>query len=384
MEEEKKVKNSTTSSTKKVASKKTTKTINIKNKKTAKKELPKKSTSTKKETTKKVQKKQSTKPVEKKSTATTKLTKAEEKEILSKSKKVEKNKQKKQKEKTSKEKSKKEKNKKEEKTKLVLPKEWEQINKQKQKKKTTKEKVSSNTQKLGILLKDSLFEEVDEQTFIIERKESRKKSAKILIILLIIAIVAGLGIFLLIKYNEHVKKSLRIYDLYKIGDVVELKDSSRWYVIEQSDKDNPTVKILKETQIDINKDGIFNDSDKKKYNSTGNSTYDNKDTDGVAHYLENEYKKDLEDQNGKIEEVSLLNSKEYVKVRNKMGYGYEWTTDNWLANTALDTWWVISEQNKKIFSVTRIGSYKLYNPTDLHYVRPTIVIKKELINLIKD
>lgn len=375
MEEEKKEKKNTQ---KKVTSKKNNKTISIKNKKTAKKELPKASKNTKKEsTTKKIQKKQSTKPVEKKSSTSTKLTKAEEKEILSKSKKVEKNKQ-------QKEKAKKEKKKREEKTKLVLPKEWEQINKQKQKKKTTKEKVSSNTQKLGILLKDSLFEEVDEQTFIIERKENRKKTAKILIIIAIIAIVLGLGIFFLIKYNEHVKQSLRIYDLYEIGDVVELKDSSRWYVIEKSDKDNSTIKVLKETQIDINKDGTFNDADKKKYNSTGNSTYDNKDTEGVAYYLENEYKKDLEEQNGKIEEVSLLTSKEFVKVRNKMGYGYEWTTNNWLANTSLDTWWVISEQNKKIFSVTRIGSYKLYNPTDLNYVRPTIVIKKELINVIKD
>ena len=164
-----------------------------------------------------------------------------------------------------------------------------------------------------------------------------------------------------------------------------MRDQSIWYVVEDSGNREETVKLLKESLIDVNGDSKFNDQDKKRYNTLNESNYDVSNETSVAHYLETEYKNDLENSVGKISEISLLTSKEFVKIREKMGFGYEWTTGNWLASKTIGPWWVISSPKPdSVYTVTTTGSYKLTNANTFNYVRPTIVIKKEQVKKIEE
>ena len=149
-----------------------------------------------------------------------------------------------------------------------------------------------------------------------------KKFANILylILLFIIAVLIGIIIFLILKYNDDANDKFKIYDKYSIGDKVELSDGSIWYVVKDSDSSEMNVKLLKETILDLNEDGKFDDKDKKKYNSGNIAEYDITSDDSAAKYLNETYKKDLQEYVGKIEEVSLLTSKEYIKIRERMNF----------------------------------------------------------------
>lgn len=358
---------------------KNTKKVGLKNKKEAAKVLSKK-TSTKakktptKSTTKKTTKKVVPKETEKKVETPKKVEQPKVKKTTKKEepKKVVKKETKKTTKKTTK---------KEEKNKIVLPKEWQGINKKAKKEKeepAQKEKFSGR-------LKHSIFEEVDEKTFLLKKQKEKESIKKTFLGILIIAAIIGITVFILLKYNEELKKQLITYDIYTIGTKVELQDQSIWYVVEDSGNREETVKLLKETILDINGDSKYTDVDKKKYNTLNESNYDINNETSVAHYLETEYKKELENSVGKISEISLLTSKEFVKIREKMGFGYEWTTGNWLASKNLGSWWIISSpKSDSVYSVTTTGSYKLNNANALNYVRPTIVIKKEYIKKIEE
>lgn len=275
--------------------------------------------------------------------------------------------------------------------KKTIPKKTEKENKQitKEDKKVTEKPVepkkkkkiddTSITTKITIKLKDKIFEEVQEEDKSKKTKEESKKGKKKIIIIssIVILLLVITGV-LLIKYKGNVKKTLKIYEEYFVGEKITLKDNSIWYVIEDSENDSEFVKLIKETQIDINGDGVFNDSDKKIFSKEGNEEYDSLDKDGVAYYLENTYKEYLNTNVGTIKDISLITSKEFVKARTKMGYGYEWNEGNWLANEGLGTWWINASQNGKVYAVSRTGSYKLYDGNKANYVRPVITIDKEL------
>lgn len=265
--------------------------------------------------------------------------------------------------------------KKEEKTKLVLPKEWQVQPTKKKKNQSIKEEPGNLSSKL----KSRIFEEVSEQELKTEKNNNKEKTKKDLVKFALVLVALLIVVFIIIKYNDSLKKQLKIYDEYITGEKITLKDNSIWYVIEDSNNSNSTVKLLKETQIDVNNDGKFDAKDKKKYNSSNIATYDINDKDSVAYYLETEYKPYLIEKIGTIKNISILTSKEFVKARVKMGYGYEWQDGNWLANSNLETWWIDSAQNEKVYAVTKIGSYKLYNANELNYIRPVITIEKELI-----
>ena len=67
-----------------------------------------------------------------------------------------------------------------------------------------------------------------------------------------------------------------------------------------------------------------------------------------------------------------------------MNYGDEWKTSNWLAGSDYPTWWILSEQNSKVYSVTSKGTFILSTPNSSKYVRPTIEISKDLVTKIED
>ena len=271
--------------------------------------------------------------------------------------------------------------KKEEKTKLVLPKEWTQTKKKPETKTKKKVKEFTNTNTLTNIFKKSLFEEVDEQQYQEEKKIKHEKWKKKLIIIGIVFAVLIIAGVILLKVSTNVKKELALYDPYSIGQKVKLKDDSIWYVIDDSNSHSNVVKLLKETNIDSNNDNQVNDKDKMKYNKDDKAVYDTTLEEGAPYYLDHDYKKILEDKIGKIESIGLMTTKEFIKVRDRMGYSDEWTDGNWLANYKLGNWWLESELNQKVFTVSPKGSFNMVSPKNYNYIRPTIVINKDLIKV---
>ena len=268
-----------------------------------------------------------------------------------------------------------------EKPKLIIPKEWQEINKNVKKEKETE--VPTN--KIKGKLRSSIFEEIDEQTYLLKKQKEKDNIKKTFLIILIIAVIIALGIYLFFKFNDNLRKQLEKYELFTIGTKVQLKDESIWYVVNDSKEHDETVKLLKATAIDINGDNKFNAKDGKKYNSKSESVYDPKNENSVGKYLNETYKKALEEKVGPIIEVSLLTSKEFVRIRDKMGFGYEWSKGNWLANSSLGNWWVISSPREdSVYVVTSTGAYKLAFANVAYYVRPTIVIRKALVTKLEE
>lgn len=351
------------------------KSIKIKNKKEAEKILSKK-TNTSKVKKSSNKNKSSSKSVAKKNLPNIKSNQLENEKKVSDIKKKSNNSSSDKKIKTKKVEKKSKKNT-EIKTKLEIPKEWKSIA---PKTKTKTKEVTSNTTKLSGKIKESIFEEIDEYEFQVERKKQKEKIKKISLVLLIVAVTVVLVLYLLFKYNGYVKKQFKTYPSYSIGDKIVLKDSSIWYVVKDSSSSEENIKLVKENVLDISGDSKIDNNDKLKYNSNNNAVLDDKNENSVAFYLKNTYKNELQDKVGEVINIGLLTTKEYIKIRDKMGFGYEWSDGNWLANQSLDNWWIDSEQNGKVYAVNPNGSFKLYNAVSSNLVRPVIEIKKELVS----
>ena len=284
-----------------------------------------------------------------------------------------------------KEKEKKEKQKQKElkkkKGKIELPKEWKTINTKNTKIEKNKEEVPKTFKGR---LRSSIFESVDEQELEERKRKSRESLKKTIIIFLIIGITIAIIIYSLLKYNDFVRKQLAVYEPYRIGDVVKLKDESRWFVVSDSDSREETVKIISQNMIDINSDGIIDSNDYVVYNSTGKAEYDISDEYTVANLLHDSMRKRFESVLGNFDDMSILTSKEYVKIRERMNYGDEWSEGNWLASNDYKNWWILSDQNDKVFVVTSRGTFILTNPSKSYFIRPTLVINKDLVTKLEE
>ena len=264
------------------------------------------------------------------------------------------------------------------KTKLEIPKEWQAISKN-----TRKSREEEQEKTITTKLKRSIFEELDEREFKEKKAKEKAQFKKTVISILIFIAVIVVAVFLLMKYNDFVKSKFTAYDTYNIGDLVTLEDGSKWYVIENSGEKSDSVTLLKDNLLDVNKDGAVNEYDTLMYNTDNKSDYDIENENSVAYYLEYVYKPELEAAIGKVEEIRLLTSKEYIRARDKMEFGYEWTTTNWLAGLYLNYYWIVSSQNNKVYYVNGYGSYILCSPNKLRLIRPVITIKKELVKEVE-
>lgn len=263
-------------------------------------------------------------------------------------------------------KKKEKKTKKEGKTELILPKEWQK-------------KVSKKKNNLKERLQDTMFEKLTVEE-IVQKKERAKANFLKKGITLIIVIVSIILIFFVIDFISDGKGVLlNKYKEYNVGDKIILKDKSIWFVVSESDERNSKVILLKDKNIDINNDKKYDGNDKKAYNSDKKTLYDMKNKGSVAEFLEYTYKKELIKSIGDIKEVRLLKSKEFVNMRNRLNYPYEWKDENILAGNSLGVWWVEGGASNKVFAVTTRGAYKLFRPDDVNYIRPVIVIDKSLI-----
>lgn len=229
-------------------------------------------------------------------------------------------------------------------------------------------------------IRNSIFEEEKEEQKEIKKKEKVKRSTRKALITFAIMLLLFLGSIVVVnKLKGRMKSTLNMYTPYKTGELVILKDSSKWYVIADSSADKPTVKLLKELPIDLNENGNIDAGDQIQYSKDGKVEYDSSTEGSIANYLETKYKSELTEKVGKIENVSLLTSEEYVKARNKMGYSYEWSEGNWLASSTLGIWWLGSSKKNGVLVVTPKGNYRLYSVGQQGYVRPVITIDKDLV-----
>ena len=252
----------------------------------------------------------------------------------------------------------------------------------KKEKQVISQKKSTNLKQKDIKekIRNSIFEEEIEEQKEIKKKEKLKKSTGKALITFAIMLLLFLGSVVVVnKLKGRMKSTLNMYTPYKTGELVTLKDSSKWYVIADSSADKPTVKLLKELPIDLNENGNIDTGDQTQYSKDGKVQYDSSVEGSIANYLETKYKSELTEKVGKIENISLLTSEEYVKARNKMGYSYEWSEGNWLASSTLGTWWLGSSKKDGVLVVTPKGNYRLYSVGQQGYVRPVITIDKDLV-----
>lgn len=229
-------------------------------------------------------------------------------------------------------------------------------------------------------IKNSIYEEeIEEQNEINKKKKADKSTVKAIITFIVLILLFLCSVVVVNKLKGRMKSTLNMYTAYNTGEVVLLKDSSKWYVIADSSADKSTVKLLKELPIDINKNGNIDAEDQIQYSKDDNVQYNSNSEGSIANYLETKYKIELAEKVGKIEDISLLTSEEYVKARNKMGYSYEWTEGNWLASPTVGIWWLGSSKKNGVLVVTTKGNYKLYSTNQQGYVRPVITIAKDLV-----
>lgn len=233
---------------------------------------------------------------------------------------------------------------------------------------------------IGKKIKNTIFEEVDYETIKKENQINNRRFGKKSLIIGIVLIIASILLLIAINISSRIKKITASYNKYEIGEIIYLNDNSKWYVINDNGKSSEVVTLLRASQLDINEDGIFDDNDKLPFSNTGKTEYDTSDEGTAPYYIEKIYKKYLNEEVVKIQQISLMTSKEFIKVRDYMNFGYEWSEPNFLANDTLDVWWIDTVQSDKIFAVGPTGSYRLFETSKKNYVRPTITVKKDLLN----
>ena len=212
--------------------------------------------------------------------------------------------------------------------------------------------------------------------------KKKKDYKKILITsMLLLLLVVSITAYFHIK-DEPVKEE-KNYKKYKIGDKVELANNSIWYVIEASDNNKSYVTLLAEAPADINEDKKINASDVMQFDKENKANYNEEEESNIGHYLINIYRYKLTDISG-IRKVRLLESAEFVAIREAMSWDYEWEKENWLAGKSIGYWWLNSTQNGKVYVVNNQGSYSLQSANKKYYIRPVIEISKSEVKLIED
>lgn len=246
--------------------------------------------------------------------------------------------------------------------------------------KEERESYLTDTQFRG--LKAKFIEEVYVESYKEETKKNAKKASKKLLIVLIICAIIGVCLLFGYKfYKEKIREKLNMYPKYVIGDEVKLKDDSTWYVLEDTDGSEANVVLLSPGLLDVNADGKIDSKDTKIYSKNG-VKYDVKDETGLAYYLNNDYKTKLEAKIGELVDVSIISTKQFVEMRDRFGYGYQWKNGNILARNGGSGYWILSERNNKVYVVKADGTFKLENYTATKYIRPVITINKDQVTKV--
>lgn len=115
-----------------------------------------------------------------------------------------------------------------------------------------------------------------------------------------------------------------VYKKYNVGDIVTLKDDSKWYVIHDTDEYSKYVYLMQDKRIDINKDGFtvdvgsLSDPDRIPFDKNGSKKYDETVQGSVAYYLENDYRNSMTLNN--ILDFRLLTLNELEAIKEKINF----------------------------------------------------------------
>lgn len=184
-------------------------------------------------------------------------------------------------------------------------------------------------------------------------------SFKIIFLILCLCLLSGV-IFLVVKliFNDNKASFIHIsfnYKNYTIGEEVNFL-KKKWYVIEDTNKDNSYIFLLGTDLLDLNNDNLIDHNDRCEYKSIKKILLNFND-DGYSQY---------------VDSIRLLSSSEYVLLRNKMNLGYFWDKPNFLSGNYDDNWWIDSEKQHIYYSVNLNGTYSEENENSINYIRPVI------------
>lgn len=146
---------------------------------------------------------------------------------------------------------------------------------------------------------------------------------------------------------------------YTIGEEVYFL-KRKWYVVEDTNKNNSFVFLLGADLLDLNNDNLINYNDKCEYQNIKKILF-NFNNAGNLQY---------------VDSIRLLNSSEYVLLRNKMKLGYFWDKPNFLSGNYDSNWWLDSGKEHIYYSVNLNGTYNEENENSINYIRPVIKILK--------
>lgn len=198
------------------------------------------------------------------------------------------------------------------------------------------------------------YELIDKIEPIISFKKEKNDNVIFFMILSII-----ISVCLLLNINLYGRNIVYKYKNYNIGSTITLFNDSNWIVLSEYSN---VITLLDDNLYDINSDGIIDDNDKIKY-------------DEIDSFLKNESETNFAYANT----VRLMNSSEYVFVREYMKFGYDWYGDNFLASSNVNSYWLSTKKFDKIISVNNHGSYTLCDFNDYNYLRFIIQVDKKYI-----
>lgn len=195
------------------------------------------------------------------------------------------------------------------------------------------------------------------------KKKSKKRVLSNNKKLLIICFVSFLVITCLYTTWFFIDKANNVI---KTGSTVKLSNNSLWYVIAI---DDDTITLLSKKAVDINEDGLIDEEDQIPYSEVANKIDSLEYNDASS--------------------VGLITYGQYLKVRDTMKFGIEWSKPNFLASTEIGFYWIdASEESNLGYAVNMIGSFAIDNCDALAevslcesqklkaYLRPSITLDR--------
>ncbi len=219
-----------------------------------------------------------------------------------------------------------------------------------------KKQTCKKLEKSSLLIKSVLLPQKDSH---ILKNLHIDFSLKIIFLILWLCLLSGV-IFLAVKlvFNDNKTSFIHItfnFKNYSIGEEVKFL-KKKWYVVEDTNKDNSYVFLLGTDLLDLNNDNLIDHNDRCEYQSIKKLLLDFNDV-RYSQY---------------VDSIRLLSSSEYVLLRNKMNLGYFWDKPNFLSGNYDDNWWIDSEKQHIYYSVNLNGTYSEENENSINYIRPVI------------
>lgn len=211
------------------------------------------------------------------------------------------------------------------------------------------------------------------KNFIINIIKDKKKKKVILISLLSILILAIILPIIILKREP----IIFTFKAFNAGEKVTFS-GTEWYVIKDTGIDEKEVELISKLPFDLNQDGKIDENDTVEFDTENSVEYTILDKNNIGYYINKAVLNMIKEKSG-VKEIRLLTSDEYISLRDQMGFGYDWSEGNWLANEETKTWWLRTSKYSHIYVVTERGSYMMDEATSKNYVRPVVKVLKNYV-----